>query len=53
MAETLESRIETYRQSWNSGQLDRLLSHWVDEGLDYSDYCELPPVFFMFIRITY
>ncbi|KAH6982445.1 hypothetical protein EDB80DRAFT_882772 [Ilyonectria destructans] len=38
MTETLESRIEAYRQSWNSGQLDRLLSHWVDEGLDYSDY---------------
>ncbi|KAJ3547074.1 hypothetical protein NM208_g1703 [Fusarium decemcellulare] len=38
MAETLKSRVEAYRQSWNSGKLDRLVSHWVPEGLDYSDY---------------
>lgn len=40
MAESLQSRIETYRQSWNSGSLDQLLSHWVEDGLDYSDYRE-------------
>ncbi|KPM42241.1 hypothetical protein AK830_g4358 [Neonectria ditissima] len=38
MAVSLQSRVEAYRQSWNSRQLDRLLSHWVDDGLDYSDY---------------
>jgi ketosteroid isomerase-like protein len=34
----MRDRMERYAAAWNAADLDTLLSFFVDEGLDFSDY---------------
>jgi hypothetical protein len=35
---TMRARMDVYVAAWMAGDLDTILSYFVDEGLDYSDY---------------
>ncbi len=43
--QTLRERMDRYVGAWNAGDLDTILSFFVDEGLDYSDYGGYPTSF--------
>ncbi|KAH8880578.1 hypothetical protein GQ53DRAFT_890839 [Thozetella sp. PMI_491] len=36
--QTMRTRMDKYVSAWNSGDLETILSYFVDEALDYSDY---------------
>jgi hypothetical protein len=41
----VRDRMDKYVAAWNTGDMDTILSYFVDEGLDYSDYGRSPFIF--------